>query len=206
MRKPDMSFEDIGGDDGAIEEATRPSRLGRVLALGSKFGIAGLLIAGMVGGISFLHLQAELRPEAEAVPPLNVAIAEMELQPSYSLQGRFAGRLEARRSTRLAFERGGLLTEVLVEEGDRIALGQVIARLDVAPLAARREELEAERKALLVRLELARIATQRQKQPVRQGNASKQRYDEARLEAQALNAQVLSIEAAMSQLEIDIAK
>ncbi len=193
-------------DDAALDEATRPSAGGRILRLGARLGFAGLLVAAMAGGISFLHLRAELRGAPDAVPPLAVAVTQVVLQGDYPLHERFAGRLEARRSTDLGFERGGLLTEVLVEEGDAIESGQVIARLDTAPLQARRAELEAEREALLARLELARITTERQKQLSRQGNSSKQRYDEARLEAQALNAQVLSVEAALSQLDITIAK
>ncbi len=197
---------DESWDDSAIEAATRRTLGTRVLHLGVKLGVAGILISGIVGGVSLLHLRAELRSEPDAVPALEVAVSEMVLQSSYPLQQRFAGRLEPRRSTVMAFERGGLLTEVLVEEGDAIAAGQLIATLDIAPLEARRAELEAERKVLLARLELARITTDRQRKLSKQGNSSKQRYDEARLEAEAVKAQVVSIEAAMAQLDIEIAK
>lgn len=197
---------DEGWNDSASEEATRRSLVGRAFGIAARLGIAGILIAGIVGGVSLLHLRAELRPETDAVPPLEVAVAELSLQQSYPLQQRFAGRLEARRSTVLAFERGGLLTDVLVEEGDVIAAGQLIATLDTAPLEARRDELEAERKVLLARLELARITTERQRKLSKQGNSSKQRYDEARLEAEALTAQVNAVDAGLAQLDIEIAK
>lgn len=211
MRDRETGPDDNAGDDGsdddwAIEAATSHSALGRALRLGAKLGVAGILITGIVGSVSLLHLRAELRSEPDAVAPLEVAVVEMTLQSSYPLQQRFAGRLEARRSTVMAFERGGLLTEVLVEEGEAITAGQVVATLDIAPLAARRNELEAEREVLLARLELARITTERQRKLAKQGNASKQRFDEARLEAEAVQAQVLSIDAALTQLDIDIAK
>ncbi len=199
-------LEDEAGDDRAVETATRTGLGRRILRTGAKLGVGGLLIAGIVGGVSLLHLRAELRSEPDAVPPLEVAVAEMRLESSYPLQERFAGRLEARRSTVMAFERAGLLTDVMVEEGDAITAGQIIAELDIAPLLARRDELDAEKVALLARVELARITTERQRKLSNQGNTSKQRYDEARLEAEALRAEVISIDAALAQLDIDIAK
>ncbi|GAB5471487.1 MAG: efflux RND transporter periplasmic adaptor subunit [Rhodospirillales bacterium] len=183
-----------------------PSRVRRLAVGGAKLSVGLLLIGAMVGGIGLLHLRAQVQDEGAAVPPLPVSVAAVELSPGYRYQQRFAGRLEARRSTTLAFERGGLLTEVLVEEGDSLSEGQLVARLDVEPLQARRAELQAQRAAVVARLELARITTKRQQTLVRQGNASKQRFDEARLEAVALEAEVGSLEAAIRQLDIDIEK
>ncbi len=194
-------------DDELLEDDVgEPSRLRRMAALAAKLAVALLLVGIMVAGIGFLHLRAQNHAEANAVPPLPVAVTEVRLEQGYSLDQRFAGRLEPRRTTQLAFERDGLLTAVLVEEGDSLELGQVVAVLDIEPLEARRAELEAERAALLSRLELARITTQRQQQLSRQGNASKQRYDEARLEAKALEAELGSIDASLRQLDIVIDK
>ncbi len=194
-------------DEVPFEEELRASGpLRRAAVLGAKVTVALLLVGTMVGGIGLLHLRAQNEEEAKTVPPLPVAVTEVRMEQGYDLNQRYAGRLEPRRSTDLAFERDGLLTAVLVEEGDSLAMGQVVAVLDIEPLEARRAELEAQRAALVSRLELARITTKRQQQLSRQGNSSKQRYDEARLEAQALEAELGSIDASIRQLDIEIEK
>jgi len=48
-----------------------------------------------------------------------------------------------RRDSHLGFTRGGLLVEVLVDEGDAVTEDQVLARLDTAGLLAARRELDA---------------------------------------------------------------
>jgi len=188
------------------EETARP-RLARRLAVSGGKLAAALLIVGLVGGgVALLHMRAGLRAEPETVPPLPVAVATVAMRDSYTLEQHFAGRLEARRSTDLAFERDGLVVEVLVEEGDALETGDVVARLDIEPLQARRAQLLAEREALSARLELARLTTQRQERLSRQGNSSKQAYDEARLEAQALQSELQALDASIRQLDIDIGK
>ena len=66
-------------------------------------------------------------PEAELVPMVMVAqpIASHEQSKSY------AGDVQARQQTALAFRVGGQITQRYVDVGDRVKVGQVLARLDV---------------------------------------------------------------------------
>ena len=77
------------------------------------FSAVGLLLAGC--GLQ-AQAQAEPTPAAPTPTEANVVIAE--------------GRLEPVQSAWLGFERMGRVAEVLVEEGETVAKGQVLARLD----------------------------------------------------------------------------
>lgn len=65
--------------------------------------------------------------ETEAVPYV------MVVQPATTLneQQSYAGEVQARQATDLAFRVGGQITERFVNVGDRVKVGQVLAKLDV---------------------------------------------------------------------------
>ncbi len=60
---------------------------------------------------------------------IRVEIAKASLEP-LRLQLELSGTIEALDTIELSFRQSGRVTDVLVEEGDRIAAGQVLARLD----------------------------------------------------------------------------
>lgn len=177
-----------------------------LLSAAVRLGIAGLMIAAMAGGIVLLHARADAGRPDVAAPPLPVATQTVRLEPGYGVTDRFVGRLEPARRTSLAFERAGLVTEILADEGDVLAAGQVVARLDVDPLNAERRRLEAEKAAVAADLDLARRTLDRQRTLTAQGHASAQRLDETRLAVTALESRVLALEAAILTVDIDIAK
>ncbi|MFM2044539.1 MAG: hypothetical protein RLY86_3115 [Pseudomonadota bacterium] len=141
-----------------------------------------------------------------ARPPLPVVVTSLERATGYTVTDRFVGRWEPARQTRLAFERGGLVTTVAVEEGGRVAAGAEIARLDDAPLRAQRDRLLAQRDQARADLDLAQRTLDRQRTLRGQGHAAEQRYDEARLSAAALAARLADVEAAIRSVDIDLEK
>jgi RND family efflux transporter MFP subunit len=185
--------------------AARPLRR-RLLGLAGVTGMAGLIIAAVIGAVAVLHARAGADAAATPPDPLPVTTIIAQMQDGYEVVERYAGRLEAARATRLAFERDGLVLAVLVEEGDRVAAGQPIARMDIAPLEARRDALLAEQRRVEARLALAEATEARQRRLVDQGHSAEQRYDEVRYEVEALAAQLDGIAADIRRLDIDIAK
>lgn len=85
------------------------------------------------------------KPEPRATP---VAIQWLEKQTSYEVERYFTGRVVARRTSELGFERAGKITAVIVDEGQKVPEGAAIAHLDTALLEAQltfaREALAAE--------------------------------------------------------------
>ena len=189
---------------------------------------AAALLRGAAYGVGLQGSQAEhgaLQP-ASSVPPgqaaaapltyhVPVEIAPARLESGYTTLQRFVGRVEARQTSELGFERAGLLVRVHVEEGDRVEQGAPLAELDTALLQAQRREWEAslaQAQALLMELrngprdevvaaarqDLAALQaaldlaerTERRRLEVMQGDAGTEaEYDEARTQRQTLTAQ-----------------
>jgi len=179
-----------------------------VLGVSARLVAAGVIVGATVAGVSALHAAAEARDDVrpEVRPPLPVLVVEARPETGYEVPERYVGRLEPAREARLAFERGGLVVEVAVEEGGRVEAGDAVARLDTALLEAERARLLAQREQAAAELELARLTLERQRSLNARGHAPDQRLDEARLNAAALSARLSQTDAAIRALEVDIAK
>lgn len=92
-----------------------------------------------------------VRPEeaATAAPSLDrktLPIRTDVLKPITSIQRerQYSGTVVAARRTRLAFERSARLIEVLVDEGDVVSEGQILARIDQRQLQTQLTAVQAE--------------------------------------------------------------
>ncbi len=183
-----------------------PNKTGRTL----KRLLMGTVALGFIGlmaaGTAVLHMRANAEVPVAANPPVTVSSTTLEIVDSYTITERFAGRLEPARETRLAFERAGLVREVLIEEGDRVNKGDVIARLGVSKLKADRATLDAQKKEFRARRDLAKATLERQEALSASGWRSKQTYDEARFALQEAEAGIARIEASIAALDVDITK
>ena len=121
------------------------SRLRRAGGIAARLSIGLLFIGAAGGGVATLHQRADKSAERATRAPIPVATQVIALDQAFVVTERFVGRLEPARETSPAFERAGLVTEVLVEEGDRVEQGQLLSRLDTEPLEAQRLQLVAER-------------------------------------------------------------
>ncbi len=153
--------------------------------------IASCLITAGLVGVAAANLGSEEKPEAEAVAPasvLPVVAKNLIAEDSFALNRTFSGQVQAGRQADLGFERGGRLMRVLVDEGDVVSRGQLVAELDTDRLSAQRAELEAARKQAESNLELAKITLSRFEDVVNKGGVSRQRLDEAREAERAADA------------------
>lgn len=147
-----------------------------------------------------------------SVAPLPVVATQVQRVSGYEVRGRYVGRVVGRRSSDLGFDTSGLVETVLVREGDRVQKGDVLAQLNTTRLMAQRQRLLAEQalaratyKETEAKLELAKITAERQKSLLRSDNVSRQAYDEARFEEQAVRATLDANQAAIKQAEAAIA-
>ncbi len=152
-----------------------------------------------------LHIRAASGQIAN-VRLLPVATQEISHTDSYQVREFYTGRVEARQVVNLAFERAGKLAEILVDEGDMVKQDEVVARLDTALLEASRDQTAASVQRILAQVELAKLTTKRQKGLFEQGHNSEQRYDDARLNLQALQAQLQEMQAVLQSIDINIEK
>ncbi|MDJ0513885.1 MAG: efflux RND transporter periplasmic adaptor subunit [Methyloceanibacter sp.] len=159
-----------------------------------------------VAGVAALHIRSASEPLPGEHPPVSVQTMRLEIQPSYHETVRYVGRLEAARQTALAFERPGLVTTVRMDEGDRVAAGDVVAMLDTAQLEASRKQREAQIRELEARLDLARLTLERQTKLRENGWSPEQRFDEASTALDELSAAIDRVKAQISSIDIDIEK
>lgn len=170
-------------------------------------GATALTFVGlMVAGTAALHMRANAEVPPAANPPVSVHTTALALVDSYEITERFAGRLEPARQTQLSFERAGLVHQVLVEEGDKVAKGDVVAELDTAKLQAERQTLKAQIAELQARRALAAATLKRQQELNKKGWRSAQNYDEARFSLQEIDASLSRIDASIASLDVDIEK
>lgn len=183
-----------------------PRALPMLRAVLSTFLTAALAAGLVLGGTSLIASRAATRAEPEAAPPITVATQPLVRSEGYTITRGFVGQVEPRQQTALGFETAGALAAVLVDEGNRVARGDVIARLDTRSLMAERAARVAARDALVAQLELAELTTRRQSALEDRGFAATQRLDEARLRAAELRARIAEADATLDGIDIALDK
>ncbi|MDJ0705844.1 MAG: efflux RND transporter periplasmic adaptor subunit [Leptolyngbyaceae cyanobacterium MO_188.B28] len=91
--------------------------------------------------------------QTSQVLALPVETLTLKSVSAYEVSRAYTGEIAARRSSNLGFERSGAVVEILVDEGDRVQVGDPLARLDVRSLDARRRQLVAQKDQAIARLQ-----------------------------------------------------
>ncbi len=149
---------------------------GRLLALTAAALIAGL--PATATATAGAQARQGAAPAAGTDTPLKVpvvAVARVSDPRVLSLTGEIVARDEVG----LSFPMGGRLLEVRVREGDRVAAGQELARLDSVQQEQALREAEAALEAAQADLLQARADFLRQDEATRRGAATRIRRDEA---------------------------
>lgn len=184
--------------------------------------LAGVGI-GKFGGIETNNSQVQATTKAT---PLPVKTTEIELAQNYQTTQSYTGEVVANRTSEVGFERGGKLIEVLVDEGDKVSKGAVLAKLDTANLQAQRSSLVAQKaqaEARLVelkngarseqiraararvrdiekQLKLERLKSDRRKYLYEQGAISREQFDEVAFNSQALSERLNNARSGLEEL------
>jgi RND family efflux transporter MFP subunit len=179
--------------------------LRRTLTLIVTLAIFGGAGAGVVAGLSVITAAPESTPTRGA-PLTTVAVMTVTQEPGYDVTRRFTGQIEAAARTDLGFELGGRVTEVLVEEGDVVPAGAVLARLDTSALIPERAALEAELAAAAADAELARLTLARNDTLTERGFRSVAAQDEARLALARAEASMAALNARIAGVDVRLEK
>jgi RND family efflux transporter MFP subunit len=166
------------------------------------FGGAG---AGILAGLSLLASDADAVSGSSA-PRTTVPVMTVDLEQGYDVTRRFTGQIEAAARTDLGFELGGRVTEVLVEEGDIVPAGSVLARIDTSALVPEKAALEAELAAVAADAELARLTLARNDALMERGFRSVAAQDEARLGLARAEASMAALRARIAGVDVELEK
>lgn len=182
----------------------------RSLRQGTTLVFTLLTIGGAIGlmilGQSVLSVRAADVATPEATQPMRVNTARLSLQDGYSVARHFPGQIEAAQRTTMAFEQGGTVALLVVDEGDRVAPGTLVARLDTRLVEAEEMRLKAARRALEAQAELARRTTDRQSELRDRGFASTQAVDNVILRLAELEARIAEIDASLVSVTLQLEK
>jgi len=179
--------------------------LGRVLTVTVTLVVCGAAAAAVIGGFSLIAAEGDVAPGV-AAPRTPVGVMSVDLAPGYTVTRRFTGQVEAAARTDLGFELGGRITEVLVEEGDVVDAGTVLARLDTSALIPERAALEAELAALAADAELARLTLARSDALTERGFRSVAAQDDARLTLARAEAGMAAVRARIAGVDVRLEK
>ena len=125
--------------------------------------------------------------EAPAPPPRPVLFVMVETQDEERM-GRFAGTIQARHETVLGFRVGGRIARRLVDVGDWVAAGGLLAELDPADQDNLLRVREGELAEVTARYDNARAIAHRQQQLFASGIGSKSQLEKRQTEASTLAA------------------
>lgn len=137
---------------------------------------------------------------------LNVATITVQEQQSYLMHRSYLGVVEPKRSSQLGFEIGGKIEVMLVEEGETVKSGQLLARLDVQRLKAARLEAEAQLLEAQATLRLAQATLERTKEAQKRNAVSSQQLDEAAANVAQQKARKSRVEAQIERIDVDLEK
>ncbi|MBF9030097.1 efflux RND transporter periplasmic adaptor subunit [Rhodobacterales bacterium HKCCE3408] len=157
-------------------------------------------------GTAFLSSRAEAAATAPETDPIPVETRPLVIEDGYTSVRSYLGRIEPPQSSALSFELAGRVTEILVDEGDTVAEGDVIARLDTAILDTDRTRLEAARAALSADLALAERQLTRRETLQASGFAPEEQLDQARFGRDALVARIAETDAQLAAIDVQLDK
>ena len=139
------------------------------------------------------------------VPVLPLAQQVIEPEPITEWKAVFA-RVEPRDIIPARARIGGTLVALEVEEGDQIARGQVLARIDDEKLALQLQAVEAQIAALVSQLDNARTELKRGEGLLERGVTTAQRLDALRTQVAVLASQIDAQKAQKLVIEQQIAE
>ena len=169
----------------------------------SFFFIASALIRPPLWAGTFLFIATPL-----SFAELTVSYVTVTPQAEFSTNRVYAGTSRAARRAELGFKRGGEVATVMVDLGDSVAAGQLLAQLDTRALASdlRRAQSEevlaaANRRSASAQTELAANTERRVRALRANGNVSQQAFDEAHLQYRVSRAQLEVAQASLGRAQ-----
>lgn len=161
---------------------------------------AALVLLLMTAGLG----NATQTPEARL--PVAVSTGTITIQSGFETPINVFGLVESPKATSVSFDVAGQITQLLVEEGEVVSKGDILAYQDLQRLNARKRELQAALERANADFALAKVNSDRTISLVEKKLESAQRLDEAKASLNVAKAQVSEIQAALESLNVEIEK
>ncbi len=189
-----------------MQTKKKPNVLRRAGILGGTAVVIGIAVGVVTFGTDALAERVENAPAPEPALLTSVAVSTIQFEAYYTTTRRFIGQVESAADATLSFELGGRLAALTVDEGESVAKGDVIARLDTALLEAEHNRLTASKDATTAQLTFAQTRLVRAEQLQSEGFSSRETLDQARATRDELVSRIAEIDAGLSTVAINIEK
>lgn len=187
-----------------------PSLMSRLFRGGIRLGLTGGVIAVAAASVYFgaseLSRRADAVPAPDAAAVTPVSVTPIRQESMYVVDRVFIGQVEPQRAADISFELNGTLDRILVDEGDEVVQGQLLATLDVALLEVERDRLTASRDAIAAQLVFAQKTVRRNAKLIERGFTSQARLDEAIALQDELLSKIGELDAALRDVSVRIEK
>ena len=184
-----------------MSAAASPAKSGKlILVISIVVFIAALVVLLMTAGLG----NATQAPEARL--PVAVSTGTIKIQSGFETPINVFGLVESPKAASLSFDVAGQVTTLLVEEGDVVSQGDILARQDLQRLNARKRELQASLERANADLALAQVNSDRTTSLVERKLESAQRLDEVKASLNVAKAQVSEIKATLNSLNVEMRK
>jgi RND family efflux transporter MFP subunit len=150
--------------------------------------------------------RGQVNTTLSATPSQVVDIMPISLTQQYLERRVAVGQVEANQLSSLGFDRSGVLIQTLVDEGQSVVVGQLMAKLDSQRLDINLQEIKATLSRVEADLRLAQLSQKRVTELVAKKLESSQRLDEVREATVAASALVLEISARKASIELELTK
>ena len=171
------------------------------------------LLLGLVGGSVILLIvlmmfsgNGRAQQENPALVEQTVNVLPVKYQNTFAKRYRAMGRVESTSQAMVGFERAGRVADVLVEDGQRVNRGDLLARLDTKRIDAQLLEVRAALELAVAEARLASISEKRVVALVRSKLESTQRLDEAKEANNIAQARLAQIQAQLDTLTLELEK
>jgi RND family efflux transporter MFP subunit len=138
------------------------------------------------------------------MPAMPVEIVTLQAKPIEQL-GEFVGTIKSRRSTTVQPQAEGIITQIAVKSGDRVAPGTLILEIDPGPQRVALSVLEGMRAAREADATYARQQATRAKAMLDAGAGSQQEFDQAAAQQKAAEAQLKAVDDQIRQQQAELA-
>lgn len=183
-----------------------------------KLTIAATAFLIMVGGLAATRTGEIVSRASASIDDVDVAnaltvstVTARQIDEYQTIQ-YISGQVMAARESDHGFDRAGVLAEVMVDEGDRVQKGDVMAKLDLRKLNAQKNQFAADldsskalRREAKTNLERAQAAYDRYQSLKDSGHISQHRFDQAKTDLASADAGLKSAVAAIAKIEAAIA-
>ncbi|MFK7996727.1 MAG: efflux RND transporter periplasmic adaptor subunit [Granulosicoccus sp.] len=163
-------------------------------------------VAVLLCGVLIIQNRAVATSPLDDKARVTVQTITIERTSSFDVERRFVGLMESNQNIDIAFESGGKLSEILVQEGDEVLSGSTLAILDQSSLKAQRQQILALRQASALGLKRADLALQRERELSVSGFRTEESLDNARLSVEDATARIIQVEAQLREIDILLSK